>query len=392
MPAYEWKGVDVKGTVHTGVLFSSSYEELRVLLEKRSLGLISAHRATGLSLSSAHQQELLTRLSSLLGAHIPLHTALVLIGTLTKEGALGIAVKRVADAVEEGITLSEAFIRWSCVDALTVAVVRAGEKTGDMATALEHLIKHRMLMEVFKKRVRAALRVPCITLCFFMISVLGILVGIVPIFERYCTSYSSLLPASTRLVLYISSLVRSWKMLYVVISVSIGCAGLVLLVRLPSGRTVKDFLLASLPVLGSLLLTVYTAQVLRGLSLLLQRGVPLVQALEVCLSVHGSLLVQEELKKVVRTLEQGKPFSEALKASIFSSEELYVCIVLGESTGHLDVMVSTAADLFQERAYSNLEWYITCITPFLLVCLGFLIAGLIYAVYMPLLTISLHMG
>ncbi len=395
MPVYDWQGVDLKGIQHTGVLSSSCYEELKTLLEKRSIGLIYARSMRPPTLTYAAQQELLSGLASLVGASIPLHTALTLISTMsstrTTASALQRTVKSVADSVAEGMTLSEALATWQCADPLTLAVVKAGEKTGDIGAALEHLIKHRARMDLFKRKVRTALRVPLCTLFFFIICVLGIFVGVIPRFELYYLSSVNQLPTSTLYLFYISRFLRSLSALYTVAAASVGSMVLVWYSRSVQGGRVKNALVRKMLVGRSLVLSTYTAQLLQGLSFLLVRAVPLVQALEVCIAVDSSYVVREELRNVMRDVERGKPLSEALTASIFSSDELHAFIVLGESTGQLSRMVSHAGELFQQRVYSKLEWYIACINPLLLTCMGLLIAGLICAVYMPMLTLSLSM-
>ncbi|MBA2306876.1 type II secretion system F family protein [Candidatus Dependentiae bacterium] len=392
MPLYAWEGVDLKGSVHKGILFSPSDKELKALLEGRSIGLLSAHPvSSGRPLSYAAQQEFLSRLASLLSAHIPLHTSLTLIGTLVKGIGVRRAVGGVADLVAEGVPLSQALETWHCADSLALATVKAGEKTGALGSALDHLVKHRALMEVFRKKVRVALRVPCFTLFFFIVSVVGILIGVVPQFELYCTS-SNALSATSCWVFYASSFLRSWNALYTFMGISVFILSLITYARSERGRSVKIDGALSSGFMRSFLLRMYTAQLLRGLSLLLGRGVPLVHALKVCTTVSTSHRIQQELTKVMQSVEQGKPLSDALMMSIFASEELHAYIVIGESTGQLNVMISHAAELFQQKVYSNLDWYIACVNPLLVTSLGMLIAGLISAVYMPLLTIPFAMG
>ncbi|MBA3751689.1 type II secretion system F family protein [Candidatus Dependentiae bacterium] len=390
MPVYSWKGTDLKGKIHTGVFSAESYKELEGILERRSIGLISARSVLRTTVfSSSLQQTFFSQLSSLLLAHIPLYDALIIIASCNKGSSFEKLVRQLACLIAEGMPLSEALLLHMCVDQLAVVVIRTGEKTGDIAHALEHMVKHKALMELFKKKLYAALFVPGITLCFFMMSFMGIFLIVIPRFEFYCTSLAAPLPYSTHLVIGLSRYIRSWNFLY-------GCGGLVSFLLLSflyshsiQGYKVHIAFLLKIAPIRSFLIKVYTTQLLRGLAFLLGRGIPLVQALEVCGAVQSSVLAREEIAVLKNLVEQGKTLSYAVSSTIFSSEELNSFILLGESTGKLSAMIDNAATVFQHKVYSIIDWYIVLINPILLVSIGLLIAGLMCAVYMPLITFPL---
>lgn len=390
MPVYFWKGIDLKGELQSGIMFAASYEALDEVIKRRSLGLLGAQLLKRDSLLSAlDQQSLCRELSSLLTASIPLPTALSLVANLTKKQYVKKIVEGIGYSVSEGALLSEALISYRCADELMLAIVRAGEQGGDLSGTLTQLSLHKEALERLKKKVRVAVRVPCFTLFFFMLTIGAVLVLLVPRFELFYQFSSNTLPAATQAMLKLSSFMRSYDVLYSVCGFFV-CSGIITLcIQSPHGKLVKDKLLLKIPGIRLLIRTLVTARVVRILSLLVVRGVALQEALSVCSEVSSTGFVQEEVNRLIHRIEQGYLLSEAVKHGFFDFQELYVCIVLGESSGQLGEMLTKGADLFEQRVYALLDWYIAWINPVLLLFLGVLIAAFITAVYMPLITAPL---
>ena len=60
-------------------------------------------------------------------------------------------------------------------------------------------------------------------------------------------------------------------------------------------------------------------------------------------------------------------------------------VEVGESTGALQEMLNSVADFFDEEIETILSRFMTLIEPLLLVVMGIVIAGLLLALYLPLL-------
>ena len=63
-------------------------------------------------------------------------------------------------------------------------------------------------------------------------------------------------------------------------------------------------------------------------------------------------------------------------------------VEVGESTGALREMLDSVADFFDEEIETTLGRFMTLIEPLLLIILGVVIAGMLFALYMPLLQLG----
>ena len=63
-------------------------------------------------------------------------------------------------------------------------------------------------------------------------------------------------------------------------------------------------------------------------------------------------------------------------------------VEVGESTGALQDMLNSVADFFDEEVETTLGRFMTLVEPVLLVIMGIVIAGMLLALYMPLLQLG----
>jgi len=67
-------------------------------------------------------------------------------------------------------------------------------------------------------------------------------------------------------------------------------------------------------------------------------------------------------------------------------------IRVGEATGALPEMLQHTSDFFDEAIEYSLNRIVTLFEPMILVVMGLIVAGLLLAVYYPLLTIVSRIG
>ncbi len=79
--------------------------------------------------------------------------------------------------------------------------------------------------------------------------------------------------------------------------------------------------------------------------------------------------------------------SDALEDTGQAPDMALAMIRVGESTGALPEMLQHTSDFFDESIEFNLSRMVTLFEPMILVVMGLIVAGLLLAVYYPLLTI-----
>ena len=102
----------------------------------------------------------------------------------------------------------------------------------------------------------------------------------------------------------------------------------------------------------------------------------------------GSWWSGEERLAIAREVREGKSLSASMQACGFFPPVAVKMVEVGESTGALQDMLNAAADFFDEEIETTLGRFMTLIEPLLLVIMGIVIAGLLLALYWPLLQLG----
>ncbi len=109
--------------------------------------------------------------------------ALVIVSEQIDHPALQKIIVDVIKQVHAGVTLSRALERYPTIfDYITVHMVYVGQEGAALATALEMLWLSIETLQNFKKQIRSAALMPCLTLLFFFLIAFIIVVAVIPRF------------------------------------------------------------------------------------------------------------------------------------------------------------------------------------------------------------------
>ena len=113
----------------------------------------------------------------------------------------------------------------------------------------------------------------------------------------------------------------------------------------------------------------------------------MVPALETSSTSVSNVYISELFLGCVHEVQEGRPLSDALHDTGYLPDMALAMIRVGESTGALPEMLTHTSDFFDESIEFTLGRIVTLIEPMILVVMGLIVAGLLLAVYYPLLTI-----
>jgi type II secretory pathway component PulF len=293
------------------------------------------------------------------------------------------ALGRVRQRVREGSTLAIALAGESDLfPAVSIALVRAGERGAGLAAGLEQAARHLAREADTRDRLRAALAYPVTLLAVGTVSLAAIVLVVMPRFAALLGDVQSSLPPLTRGVLAAGTALRRYGALVAVGSASaLGAA--IYLVRSHAALWAARLLEA--PLVGSIRHGFATARVARVLSALLETGVPASRALGIAGEAAGDAEVQRRLQLAAQQVAEGGSLGEALGCTRAVTAGAVQLVRIGERSGRLPALLRQAADLEEQAAARGVHALVTALEPALIIALaGFvaLIAGaLLQAIY-----------
>ena len=173
------------------------------------------------------------------------------------------------------------------------------------------------------------------------------------------------------------------------ISIGIGACSLIYLFCKTHKTRVLELLFTRVPVIKSGYKLIMTAYFLHLMDLLLSGNIQLAQALHLAASSTRSSVLSQALGKLAHDIESGMKLRTALhNNSLFACDYLEALIAVGENTGNIQAVIHHAAGIYHTKVYGRLAILTTLVQPVMLVTLGILIASLLIALYLPLLSLS----
>jgi type IV pilus assembly protein PilC len=239
---------------------------------------------------------------------------------------------------------------------------------------------------LLKGKVVAALIYPAILFSMSFV-VIGILIYyVLPKFAEIYEGFGGLgsLPLITRVLVDGSLFARNHAVLLVSLALAL-FFGFSAWRRTPGGALTVDKWLLRLPFLGAVVRRYSVSRFTRTLGTLVSGGIPLVNSLEIAGPASGNLLFQTRLSDVARNVREGNALAQSLEETDLFSDLALEMIKVGESTGALQEMLENVSQLYDEEIDGSLQTLEALLVPVMLVVMGAFIAGILLAIYMPLI-------
>jgi type IV pilus assembly protein PilC len=306
----------------------------------------------------------------------------------TTAAALKRAVGEVRTDVAGGVSLSSAMSKHDRVfPRLMVAMIRAGEAGGMIDRALEQIAESLEKDTALRGKIKSALTYPAIVLCFTFVLIAAVLIFIVPIFEQMFKNLGGELPAITQFLVDTSH--NMWWIGPLFLGIAIG--GSVFYKRRQreseSFRLAVDKAKLKLPVFGSLFRKLAMSRFSRNLGLLLNVGVPVMQALSVVGETTGNEVINLAMRDVQTAVRDGQPMSSALRHHKIFPEMVTQMIEVGEESGQISQMLDKVADFYDREVDSAAESLTASIEPIMVLVMGAVVGGMVICLYLPMFTV-----
>ncbi len=332
------------------------------------------------------------QLSTLTDAGIPVVQSLNILEEQMKVSKLKQILAEVAVDVEGGSSLSEALSQHpKAFDDLYVNMVRAGEAGGVLDTVLERLAMFREKAAELKRKVIGALMYPVAVMGFALLILTGIIIFIIPKFEKMFSDLGVQLPLPTRILLGISGVVVNYWYLLPLVPVAIFM--LYKLIRaFYAGRYAIDWVKFRVPIFGTIMQKTAISRFTRTFGTLLNSGVPILEALNITKDTVGNTVLSAALAKVHDSIREGEPIAKPLGQTNVCDDMVVNMIDVGEETGNLDDMLTKIADNYDDQVDTMVESLTSLLEPVMIIGLGLTIGFIVISLFLPLISLMSSMS
>ena len=328
------------------------------------------------------------QLATMFSAGLTLERAIQSLGAEEKHRKFKKILSTVSENIRKGLNLSESLSRHPGVfNNLFVAMVKAGEVSGNLNEILEQLSSYLENLDDTRRKVKSAMNYPIFMILFLIGMLMVMLLVIIPKFSQVYSQLGAGLPAATRQMIDFSNWFGN----------NVGFLGFMtftvfaiiwLISKTQRGGYALDSFILKIPVFGTLTEQSILNKFCKTFGILIGAGVPVLETTALLRKVVDNKVYERAIDNASDLIRDGYNISTALRRTEVFPSILLQLASTGEDTGELDDLLDRAADYYQKQVDALVERMTTLIEPLLILLVGGVIALMVVLTYLPVF----HLG
>ncbi len=397
MPDFAWEARSRTGELRKGVMSAESVAAVEQRLRQQQLTPSQVKKkakeynfSIGSGVDSKQLVTFTRQFATMIDAGLPLVQCLDILANQQDNKIFQTALRDIKSSVEQGATFSDSLRRHPKIfDELYVNLVHAGEVGGILDSILNRLAVYIEKNVKLMRQVRGALAYPSAVIVILIGIIFVMLTFVIPAFEQMFADFGNkeALPKPTQFVIWISrNFVSALPITIPAIILTI--VGFSFFYRNPKGKRFVHHALLVLPVIGPVMRKIAVARFTRTLGTLLQSGVPILDALDVCARSAGNVVVTSGILFARDRISEGKNMAEPLAESKVFPTMVVQMIAVGEQTGALDQMLNKIADFYEDEVDVAVATLTSLLEPLIMVVVGVVVGGVLISMYLPIFSLA----
>jgi len=382
--------------METGTVEASSKEAAALLLQKYNIFVTSIKEQTPLILRTENisflnkvsKKDLAIfsrQLAVMVQARVPITQSLKSLSIQTKNPGFKEKILKIAQLVEEGNPLSEAFATFPEVfNVFYVSLIKTGEASGKISESLYYLSDHLERENDISSQITGAMIYPIFVISVLVLVIPVIIIFLMPRLVDLLKETTVKPPMFTQMMIDFYGFLSSYGWILLV--------GLFLLVLFfiyyfttKEGKKRYDELSLKIPFIGGFLKKTFLIRFAENISTLISAGLSINNALKITKETVGNFVYQKILAETEERVSQGEKISAVLvKYPDYAPPFVVQMVQVGEETGTLDKNLMEIVNFYNKEVKRAVETFTALLEPVLIIFLGLIVAFLAVSVLEPL--------
>ncbi|MBM3197891.1 MAG: type II secretion system F family protein [Chlamydiae bacterium] len=390
MPLFQYKSLTYNGKESKGIIDADSLLLAKERLRKQQILITEIlplrRKASDLRLPPLELIAFTRELSQLLRAGLPLHDSLQTIEEKQRGSKYHTLFADLCDQLSSGHSLSKALRRYpKTFSEVYLSLVHASEQTGSLASAFQQLYLLLSKQQKWKKQLVSTLTYPALLGVFCLLVTSCLFFFVVPSMEELFVGRE--LHPLTELVLCTSRFLNTHILALAITFVSL-LLGACLLGQHKAFRAGLGKKLLQTPLIKDLLLASSLTRFFRTMHMLVQGGVPFVEALGFAKYMVHNPALRELFIQAEQELVEGKKIASVFAASSLLPPLVIRMFHIGEESGSMNSLLQNLADIYEEDLEQDLSKLTTYLQPALLLFIGLVVGLVVLSILLPLTDVS----
>lgn len=392
MSAFAYRAVDASGRLLRGQLAASSEAELDSRLLQIGLQLVTCRPLTSrqekAARTSVGRRELINfcfHMEQAQRAGLPILEALRDLRDSTTDDAFRNVLASISLSVEGGKGLSDSMADFPATfDRVFVALVRAGEKSGELSQVLGRMTETLKWQDELVSQTRKLAMYPAFVGTVVAGVVFFLMLYVVPQMSEFLKTMGQEMPLHTKALIATSEFVVAWWYLILAVPAVLALTGRWLVKNDARSRRAFDEFKLKAWLVGPILQKIIMSRFATYFQIMYASGIPIVDGLKTSRELAGNMVIAEALDKVSGYVAEGNSLSAGIgKAQLFPP--LVVRMVrMGEDIGKLDEALQNVTYFYNREVGEAVDKLQTLIEPAMTVILGLILGWVMLSVLGPI--------
>jgi general secretion pathway protein F len=343
----------------------------------------------GKKLNSKDLSLVTRQMASLVQSGLPLDETLQVAAKQSRKEKVKGILLQVRSRVVEGRSLAQSLADSPrAFDHMYRAMVRAGESAGFLGQILERLAEYTETGQATKQRLQMAMIYPVVLLCVSF-GIVGLLMAfVVPKLVGIFENRDADLPLITQILIATSNFISSYWGLATFVAIIAAVMAFIYWLRDHDHRTLWHRFLLRVPFFNELLIQSDSARFSATLSILIDSGVPLLEAIRIAGQVLNNHVLRQSSEQVAIAVQEGSSLARALdKARVFPPL-LVQMVASGEANGTLAKQLSYASRNQERELEMTIGTFMGLMEPLTVVFMGGLVFMIMLAILLPIFNLN----
>ncbi len=268
-----------------------------------------------------------------------------------------------------------------------INLVRSGEESGSLEKSFSYLADYLDRSYEVVTKARNALIYPLFVIVVFVGVMSLMLTLVIPKIAQILTDSGQELPIYTKIVIGTSNFMVDYIGI-ILIALAVGGVFLWRFVQTDVGKRTLDEFIISIPYIGDLQKKLLLTRICDNLSTMLDRGISMVQALEVTADVVDNMVYKEILEATLYEVKGGRSLADSISEYPEMPTIMTQMMKVGEETGSLAEILGTLAKFYRREVNNAVDTLIGLIEPLMILVLGLGVGVLLASVLMPIYNLT----
>ncbi len=320
-------------------------------------------------------------------SYITLMEGILMLADQSDNEELKTALTEIHDLMDKGYTFAETIAMYDHIfGRYLIKMIFIGEASGNLDVIFADMSSYYEKENNIRKKIKAAITYP-VTLSIMMLAIIVFLVrSILPMFDSMLTSMGAAPSLVTGSIIAITEFFNTYGIIFLLGFVAV-VVGLNFYFKTEKGSFALDKLKTKLPGVKYITARVITTRFARSLAILLKSGIQVVSAIEQSIVLVDNTYLNKKFVTAYEKIKDGEDLANTLEEIGIFPNLFIKMIIIGQSTGNLDVMLDKSSNLFEDEVDDAIDRTTRLIEPILITILSLIVGIILLAVMLPMINI-----